>query len=542
MAPPISRRELLIAGSALAAGVVTGCSDSSGPGGGPTVGFPHGVASGDPLPDRVILWTRVAGATGPVAVDWVVATDPDLSTVVRTSGDGFEPQPEQALPEQDFTFKVDVSGLEPGGTYYYQFRVAGAGSPVGRTRTAPLDASRLRFAVASCAKYQQAFWHAYRHIAARSDIDAVLHCGDYIYEEGEKDDAVPGRELDENIEVYTLEQYRRRYAFFRSDPDLQAVHRHHPMVAVWDDHELADDCWYGGAHRHDPITQGSWEVRRAAAVRAYDEWMPIRTQPAPAGRNPLERIYRRFSYGSLADVIAIDTRIIGRDLPVAGPNSDEPAPPDMAAVNDPARSILGPTQRDWFLASLADARGQWKVVVNQVMLAQFSLSPATKADGGAVPLNTDQWDGYRADQNRVIGFIRDHRIDNVVFVTGDIHSSWANDITDDPFNPAVYLREDPGVPGALPPPGQRAVAVEFVTPGIGSRAGGIRGLAGLLPDRLPHVRYVEAESRGYLLLDLDRERARAEWIFVDSPESPQSGFSVGGAWMTRSGDNHLQPA
>lgn len=541
MAPPISRRALIAAGTGLAAAAMTGCSDGNDRRA-PPVSFLHGVASGDPLQDRVILWTRLSDAVEAAVVEWVVATDPALSSVVRASGDGFDEQPMAATPEADFTFKLDVSGLQPGTTYYYQFRVDGARSPVGRTRTAPQDAPRLRFAVASCAKYHQAYWHAYRHIAARADLDLVLHCGDYLYEEDDRGSAVPGRELDENVEVYTLGQYRRRYALFRSDPDLQELHRQHPMVAVWDDHELADNCWYGGAHRHDEATQGPWAERRAAAVRSYAEWMPVREQPTPAGKNRYERIYRSFSYGTLADVIAIDTRVIGRDREVTGLNSDEPALPDMSAVNDPGRSLLGQAQREWFLDALGAARGQWKVVVNQVMLGQLHLSPALKADGGGIPLNTDQWDGYRADQNRVIAHLRDNGIDDVVFVTGDIHTSWANDITDDPHNPGVYLREDPGVPGALPPPGQRGVAVEFVTPGIGSRAGAVGNLAANVQDTHPHVRYVEGESRGYFLLDLDRERAQAEWTYVESPEAPQSGFREGGAWMTRSGNNHLEPA
>lgn len=502
--------------------------------------FAHGVASGDPMADRVILWTRLSQTQSDAPVTWVLATDPQLTNVVRSSGDGVDAAAQaRATMARDYTVKLDVTGLQPGTTYYYQFSALGQQSPIGRTRTAPETAEQLRFAVCSCSKYHQAYWNSYAHIAKRRDLDAVLHCGDYIYEETEKGSAIPGRNLDDNIEIYTLTEYRARHAFYKTDPDLQEMHRQHPIIAVWDDHEVADNCWYGGAHRHDEAEHGPWEDRRAAAVTSYDEWMPIRTQATPDGKNIYERIYRGLSYGDLAHLIAIDGRLIGRDQEVPSLTSDDPQPSNPNEVNDPNRTLLGEVQRNWFLSELSDTAARWKVVINPFLIGQLHAAAGQKNAGGGQIVNGDQWDGYRADQNRVIEHIRNNDIDNVVFVTGDIHSSWVIDVTDDPHNPAVYQRDD-GL-GNPPPEPLRAVAVEFVTPGIGSGASSqVADFADGLQGINPHIKHIEATQRGYFLLDLDTQRAQAEWYYANSVTEPNPAMSPGQIWLSRAAINHTE--
>lgn len=539
MPPPIDRRDFLKAAAALP--LLSACGDrglAALDAAGdvlaspldPKLSFAHGVASGDPLPDRVILWTRLSGATSATAVRWQVFRDVALTQLVSAG---------EFLTDaaRDYTVKVDAMGLMPATSYYYQFEAGGQKSAAGRTRTAPAAGAatpRLRFAVASCAKYHKAYWHAYRHIAERADLDAVLHLGDYIYEEDDQAAAIPGRALVPNIEIYSLTEYRERHAFFKSDADLQAVHRQHPFICVWDDHEIADNCHREGAHRHFPDQHGSWADRRAAAVKAYDEWMPLRTQD-PAD---LTRIYRNFVYGDLAELVMIDARLFGRSPEVASPVADSPRPANPTEINDESRSILGETQRDWFFARLKDSTARWKLVGNQVMFGQLDAVAGLQAAGGGQILNGDQWDGYRADQQRVLAHLRDNAINDVVILTGDIHSSWALDLTEDPHNPASYA---PGAAGQLPPAVLRSLAVEFVCPGIGSEAGQeLATIAMAAPAVNPHIRFVNGANRGYMLVDLDASRAQAEWYYVDAPESPTDrAITDGELWASGSGNNQL---
>jgi alkaline phosphatase D len=263
------------------------------------VAFLHGVASGDPLPDRVVLWTRVT-STRDVPVTWLVAKDPQLQQVVVRGST-------RAVAARDRTVKVDAGGLSPYTTYFYGFEAQGRRSPVGRTRTAPAPGQqldRLRFAVATCAKYDSGYFNAYARIA-EADVDAVLHCGDYIYEGGQDADAAPGRLTSPETEVRTLAEYRQRHAHYKTDPDLQRMHAAHPMVATWDDHESSNDSWVDGAGNHDAETEGPWPTRKAVSQQAYDEWMPVRL-PVPGDAS---RIYRRIGYGALVDVVVIDTRM-----------------------------------------------------------------------------------------------------------------------------------------------------------------------------------------------------------------------------------------
>lgn len=497
--------------------------------------FRHGVASGDPLPDRVVLWTRVT-VDRDVPVTWTVALDPGLRRVVATGTTA-------ATALRDRTVKVDAGRLAPYTTYWYGFSCLGVRSPVGRTRTAPApgqDVGRLRFAVATCAKYDDGFFNAYARMA-EADVDAVLHCGDYFYEGGAADDAVPGRVTLPPTEVRTLAEYRLRHAHYKTDPDLQAVHAAHPVVSTWDDHESSNDSWADGAANHDPATEGPWPSRKAAAQRAYDEWMPIRL-PEPGDPS---RIYRRLDYGALVDLVLIDTRLEGRSEQLTGLDGDtvivDPA------VADPARQMYSATQRTWIEQSLEASRATWKLVVNQVLVSQLKAVGLPRAASDAlaslgqsgvpaqgVALAADIWDGYTAERARLLSFLRDTPVRDVVVLTGDIHASLANDLTEDPF--------DLLLPSA---------AVEVVTPSVSStnfdEALGVPprttslAIEAAIRAQNPSTRYVELDSNGWVLLDVTPERVQAEWFFVDTVLERTSGQRLDTTWQVLRGTQRLVP-
>lgn len=477
--------------------------------------FQHGVASGDPLVDGVILWTRVTAAPPPSSVEvrWRVARDPEL-TDIAAEGTA------ETGPDLDYTVKVDVSGLAAGTSYYYEFRTLGARSPVGRTRTLPSGSvERVRLALACCANYPAGYFSAYRRIAERADLDVVLHLGDYIYEYEDGvlgDGASIGRQPNPDREATTLEDYRLRHAQYKLDADLQELHRQHPLIAIWDDHEVSDNAHRDGAANHQPDSEGAWEQRKAFAMRAYFEWMPVRAV-APGD---VTRLYRSFAFGDLFDLILLDTRYAGRDARVSG-NCD------MAGLLDPARGLLGAEQEAWLLDALraSIARGTaWRLIGQQVMMAQLS-----DAAEGCVS-HLDQWDGYPASRARVLAALRDERIDNVVVLTGDAHSSWACDVAEDPFAPAAYDGET----------GSGSLAVEFVAPAVTSPAPG-GSLEEMLPAH-PHIKYAELTRNGYVVVDVTRDRARAEWYFVSPVREAALPEQVGAAFETASGQNHLRPA
>ena len=451
--------------------------------------FRHGVASGDPLTDRVVLWTRVTApetrsAIGPVDVRWVVAADDRLAQVVAQ---GRTP----ATPERNFTVKVDVGGLEPGRTYYYAFDAGGEQSPLGRTRTLPTrGVDRVRLASVSCSNYPAGYFNVYRSIANRDDLDAVLHLGDYIYEFADGvygDGKEIGRLPLPGGEAVTLSDYRLRYAIYRSDVDLQAAHARHPFIAVWDDHELANDAWRDGAGNHDS-TEGDWRERRAAAYRAYLEWMPVRETDANG-----VRLYRAMPFGDLADLLVLDTRGL-RDRQLPGAVTEE-----LAA---PGRSLLGQEQEAWLFAQLQQSQragARWRLLGQQVLFA-----PVTPP---MVPVqNADVWDGYPAARGRIFDLLADERIRDVAILTGDLHSSWGLDVPRNPWS------------GYNAQSGAGSLAVEFVTPAISSPPlfadPVLKERASLLRLAAPHLKYLDGDQRGYVLLDVTRERLLAEWHFV----------------------------
>jgi alkaline phosphatase D len=480
--------------------------------------FRHGVASGDPLADRVILWTRVSSdGSAPVATRWRIALDPEMRRVVGSGS-------LQARAENDFTLKVDASELEPHRHYYYAFEALGERSPVGRTKTLPKGrVDRVRLAVASCSNYAFGYFNAYALIAQREDLDAVVHLGDYLYEHANGtygDGTALGRIPAPDAEILSLADYRTRHAQYKTDPDLQEVHRHHPFIAVWDDHESANDAWSAGAENHDPATEGAWSARRAAAVRAYFEWMPIRDLP-PSGDG---HIYRSFRFGDLADLIMLDTRLEGRDRPARDAD-------DLATIRDRTRRLIGPAQERWFLDELSRSKHDgipWRLIGQQVMFA-----PLRSADGAIV--NPDQWNGYAASRERVFRHLAEGRIDNLVVLTGDFHSSWALDLPPDPSPPGGY---DPET-------GKGSLGVEFVVPGI-TAAPPLqdqpeqqeRFRASLLESNA-HLRFTDWRHRGYVLIDVQRERVRSEWYFLDTVLERSRAEHLGAAYEVRSGTAHL---
>ncbi len=475
--------------------------------------FAHGVASGDPLADRVILWTRVTPSSPDdlLSVEWQIASDAAMRNVlqhgVTSTNSSF-----------DFTVKVDVTRLDPGGTYYYQFSYKGALSPIGRTKTLPAGrADRARFAVCSCSNHPFGFFNAYRNIANRAELDGVIHLGDYIYEyaEGTYGQGAPiGRVPVPNKEIVTLTDYRQRFGQYRLDPDLQEAHRQHPWICVWDDHESTNDSWFGGAQNHQPDSEGDWSQRRAVAALAWFEWMPVR-------ENPWQNmgIYRNFRFGDLLDLSMLDTRLEARDQQV---------PANSPLLTAPQRTLLGPTQEEWLYRQFANsqARGaRWRIIGQQVMMAQV-LGP----DGS--PFNPDQWDGYQASRNRLLQYLAQERVNNVVVLTGDIHSSWASEISANPFAPGTALAT--------------RQAVEFVTTAITSPAledpAAAAATAAGLRQTHPHIQYVELNRRGYFVLDVTPERAQAQWYHLAQHRERNLTETLAATFFTAAGESRLQAA
>lgn len=499
---------------------LTGCGDedgTSGPKFEPKV-FLHGVASGDPLADCVIIWTRVTSVeereqggrplgtpdVGPIEVEWQVATDKRMRNIV--AGDVFTTD-----ASRDYTVKIDVQGLEPGTTYYYQFRALDEESQVGRTRTTPVgDVSNVRMAIASCSSLSHGYFNAYRVLAERNDIDVVVHLGDYIYEYA-SDSYGKLRPYDPPHEIITLEDYRRRHAQYKEDADLQAVHQQHPFVCVWDDHEVANNTWKEGAGNHSE-SEGDFNERVTAAHLAYSNWMPIRDQ------DNLSRIYRKFTYGNLMDLIMLDTRYWGRDKQGEEDTED--------------RTLLGFDQEEWLAEQLSESQATWKFLGQQIMVAQLSL------DNGVTPLNDDQWDGYAASRDRLYNQIESTPGGNVVVLTGDIHTAFAADITRDPFT----------VGGPYTPAtGEGSIAVEFVCTSITSP--GLEGV-GALPNAVtlfknlcPHIKFVDFDRKGFTVIDISHDRVQADYVGIETVKVPDvTNHQILASLTCEAGSNRLTQA
>ena len=530
--------------------------------------FKHGVASGDPLTDRVIIWTRISAAeTESVEVHWRVSTDPALTDVVRsglfTTG-----------PHRDYTVKVDVDGLNAGSTYYFGFTALGKTSIVGKTKTAPSSlVDQIKFGVVSCSNLQHGYFNTYGRIADRTDLDAVIHLGDYIYEYSASGEDFYGAEAlrsnGERLhfpdkEIVTIDDYRARYAQYRMDPDLIRAHQQYPFILIWDDHESANDAYEDGAENHQE-NEGVWVDRKAIAKQVYDEWMPVRSD---LNEFPL---YRTIRYGDLVDLIMLDTRLEGRDEQLANV-----ADPRLYADE---RTILGSEQKEWFFDQLSSSSAKWKVIGNQVIFSEFNVwwaaNPADPVLNSPLVLESiflDIWDGYPSERNQIIDFIAGTNsgrpINNVVILTGDFHSAFGFDVSK---RPAVLSGSDSSIAvvGDVPIPviptydsetGAGSIAVEFATPSVTSAnfdenlpppvaaffefqinrplSDDAGPVAGVNPN--PHMRYTDLSRHGYFILDITPEHAQADWFFTEDILTRNEDEVFGEAWFTASGENRLQ--
>lgn len=496
--------------------------------------FTHGVASGDPLADGVVIWTRFAHS-GEGRIGWEVAEDEAFANVAQR-GEA------RASFTSDFCVKVDVRGLAPGRRYYYRFLSASGPSLTGLTRTAPgQGAESLTVAVFSCANLPYGYYHAYGHAAARDDIDLALHTGDYIYEVPRgvypsAEQAVAGRHIEPWNETVTLSDYYLRYASYHEDPDLLELRRVKPLSVVWDDHELANNTWRAGAQAHNEATEGTFLDRIAAASKAYFDWMPIRL---PATRSA--RIYRSLDWGDLARILLLDTRYIGRDEQIDYRNAlmprlaEEGADAIAAAaefrrtiLDDPNRTIMGPVQEAWFAQALAESKnaGQvWQIVTQQVVMGEQiaptgltrllpdDISPGSRAWFSAgeqvsalgLPWNLDSWGGYPAARTRFLEACVQNAA-NTVVLGGDSHNCWVNNLA---------------APG-----GGRLAALEFAGGSVTS-PGFENSLSNAEPGEREammraaneHLAYCDLTHRGYGALKFTRSACEAEWVAFDDVRS-----------------------
>ena len=538
-----SRRTALRAAAATAVAVpaLVGASTApaaaaSGAAAAPTPVFLHGVASGDPLPDGILLWTRVTpvpeaspgSGLGPdTAVGWEVAEDQDFARVVARGT-------VTARAATDHTVKVDVRGLRQETGYYFRFSCGSTLSPAARTRTTPAADSAtegVRFGMVSCANWESGYFSPYRHLAARGDLDAILHLGDYIYEYGTGGYPEPKyvvRQHEPKHEILTLADYRTRHGKYKTDPDLQALHHRHPVVAIWDDHEFANDAWSGGAENHTPGTEGDWAARVAAAKQAYFEWMPVRTSTEGT-------VYRRLRWGKLADLHLLDLRSFRSEQAKVG----------SGKVDDPDRTLTGRAQLDWLKAGLAASDASWKLVGTSVMISPVAfgslpahlLEPIAELVGlpkEGLAINTDQWDGYTDDRRELIGHLTGKGISNTVFLTGDIHMSWANDV---PVKAATY-------------PSSGSAGVEFVITSVTSD--NLDDMLHVAPHTLSlaaatavkaanrHVKYVDMDSHGYGVLNVTAEHSQMDYYTVSDKTRQDATSAWSRSYRTRTGTQRVE--
>jgi alkaline phosphatase D len=474
--------------------------------------FYHGVASGDPLTDRVILWTRItlSPPLDPVTVGWQIATDTSFLNVVNAGNAVTD-------SSKDYTIKVDATGLQPNTWYYYRFSYDTVKSVIGRTKTLPVgNVNNLRFAVASCQGYQKGYYNAHLHIGRRNDIDAVLFLGDYTYENG-VDSILDGRVHEPPYKTIQLSDYRMRQSLYHLDPDLQEAHRQYPWIAVWDDHETANNSYKDGARNH-TAGDGPWYERKVNGIETYEAWMPVRLPDV----NDTFKIFRRFTFGNLADLHMLDTRIYERDKQVASGITSV----FDSLLLDSTRTMLGSEQFDWLKNNLSGSTAQWQILGQQVMMAPLVIPAGVFGPPSIV--NPDQWDGYPYDRQKLYRHVLNNNIQNMVVLTGDIHTSWANDLPLDNYD--TLNRNN-------------SAGVEFVATSITSSNElpplvsevAVYGIA-------PHVRFVDLSSHGYYILDITPTRTQADFVFVSTVLSKTFSPIAGPSWYANSGERFLRQA
>jgi alkaline phosphatase D len=464
--------------------------------------FPLGVASGDPLPEGVVIWTRLSqdplGDGGlpaaPLEMGWEVAEDAAFARIAAR-GTAI------ARPEWNHSVRVEVTGLRPGAAYHYRFLAGGVASPVGRTRTAPAAnarPARMRFVSAGCQHYEQGLFTAWRHVAAEPDLDFVFHYGDYIYEgrasgEGGR---IPAIRQHNSPEVETLEAYRRRYALYQLDPDLRAAHHAHPFLMSFDDHEVSNN-WVGPVSARAGMDPAQFALRKAAAFQAWYEAMPLRRAQVPQGPDIIA--YRGIEWGTLASISVLDTRSFRDDQPCG-----DFVKPVCEAVLNPAAHVLGPAQEGWLLGRLAGAEAVWNILAQQVVMMRRDLAGASGDDTPRYDM--DKWDAYPAARARLLNHVRAARVPNLTVLTGDIHTAWAGTLRPD------YDREGP------------AVGVEFIASSMSSGGDGAEmstvGRRAL--ERNPHIALFNGR-RGYTLHEADSRRMETTFRalpYVSRPGAP----------------------
>ncbi|WP_218761809.1 alkaline phosphatase D family protein [Vibrio parahaemolyticus] len=531
----LSRRDFMkvVSSTAVATGLI-GCGSDDNES--VAVSFVHGVASGDPTQTQVIIWTRVTTAASYVDVSWQVASDMEFLNVVQsgvfTTDTG-----------RDFTVKVDVQNLNANSQYYYRFMVGEMMSEVGQTQTLPEDGvEKASMAVVSCANYPAGYFHVYREILnqhEQSPFDVVLHLGDYIYEYGtggyaSEDAAALGREPSKGIECITLDDYRKRYAQYRQDADLQALHAKLPMIAVWDDHELANDTWKNGAENHQD-DEGSFIDRRAAAAAAWTEWLPVRENTFS---NML--IYRQFSFGNLVNLMMLDTRLVGRDKPLDYFSLSAPTMEAIGGLIAQSRSadreLLGTEQLAWLMNEFNTHDAKWNVLGQQVLMsrmelpssvmtAMFQLFTSTEekkteallavntaitgyladpsADPISLPYNLDAWDGYYVEREKVYQLAKASS-GNFVCLAGDTHNAWASELKDVSNNP---------------------IGVEFATSSVSSPGleeylaldpVAIAQMEYTLPHLVSELKWADIKQRGFMRVTFTADAAQSTWYLVST--------------------------
>ncbi len=483
----------------------------------PSYPFSLGVASGDPTPDGVVLWTRLApdplnGGGLPdreITVRWQVAGDENFRQIVRQGT-------ELARPELAHSVHVEVEGLEPAREYFYRFMAGPELSPTGRTKTAPAagaSVSGLTFAFASCQQYEHGYFTAYRRMA-EEDLDLVVHLGDYIYEYGPGEDVASGGNVRaHDRRVSTLGDFRDRYALYRTDEDLKAAHAAFPWIVTWDDHEVENN--YAGEFPEEGPASPLFVQRRAAAYQAYYEHMPLRRSSMPQG--PDMPIYRRLVYGDLVDFSVLDTRQY-RDDQASGDGKQPPSP----EAKDPGRTLLGSRQERWLLNGLSASKARWNVVAQQVFFARFDAQ-----DGVKRMFEMDAWDGYEAQRNRIVERVAEEEIDNLVVLTGNVHGNWANEILtnfDDPDS-------------------STSVGTEFVGTSISSGGDGSDVRPGTLEtmDENPHVKFWN-DQRGYVRCRLTPDAWQTDFRVLPYVKEPGAPIATRASLVVENGDPRVQMA